>query len=433
MREMLLAALLAIAGVASAPLAAQNSPLAAAEPQTPLEARSQQVVALLNGEGLSAAIFTDSFRAAVSDAQLKAISAGITGQFGRALAVSGLTPRDGSSAALEIRLERGIARGRITLAPEDGNRIAGLVFTSLDPLPLIGDTLDSIAADLAALPGSVNAWFGPLDGKAPLISRNADRPLALGSAVKLYVLAALAEDVKAGRRKWTDVVALTQESYPSGHLHLWPKGAPVTLHTLASLMISLSDNTATDQLIATLGKERILTVMADSGHGRPGANDPFLTTRELFLIKASPAALIDIWRQGGAVSRAAIATMIGQTSRPLGEVNAAFAQGPKAIDIEWFASPADLRRLFVYMRGTADPEAFAILAINPVATPAITANWDYIGFKGGSEPGVLNLTWLLTDKEGRDWVLTLGWNNPDAVLDEGKLEALAHRILLLPR
>jgi hypothetical protein len=72
------------------------------------------------------------------------------------------------------------------------------------------------------------------------------------------------------------------------------------------------------------------------------------------------------------------------------------------------------------------------MAINPSATPAILANWNYLGFKGGSEPGVINLTWLLTDKAGRDHLLTLGWNNPVAAVDEGKLETIAQRILLLP-
>mgnify|MGYP006189150397 CR=1 FL=1 len=48
---------------------------------------------------------------------------------------------------------------------------------------------------------------------------------------------------------------------------------------------------------------------------------------------------------------------------------------------------------------------------------AVRDAWGYVGFKGGSEPGVLNYTWLLTDKQGRDWVLTLGWNNPAAVID----------------
>jgi hypothetical protein len=217
-------------------------------------------------------------------------------------------------------------------------------------------------------------------------------------------------------------------------LQNWPKGAPLTLHTLASLMMSISDNTATDQLIAVLGKDRILNLMKDSGHADPGANDPFLTTKQLFLLKASDAKTIADWRSGDPAKQVAIALAQAAAQEPsLDHLNAAFAGGPKAIDIEWFASPADLAKLFAHMRRTADPKVFDIMAINPSATPAIKQNWRYIGFKGGSEPGVLNLTWLLTDKQGRDWVLTLGWNNPAAVLDESKLEGIAQRILLLPR
>jgi beta-lactamase class A len=418
-----------------ASLAAQQPQSAATAPaeQTPIEIRSQQVVALLNGEAQPEDIFTKGFRAAIADAQIKALGASFTAQFGPAVEVALLSPRDGTRAALEIRFERGLAKGGIAIDPALDNRINELRFTSLEALAVADDTAEKITADLAALPGSVNAWFGPLDGGAPSISTGADTPLALGSTFKLYVLAALAEDVKAGRRKWTDVVALDQKSYPSGQLQEWPKGSPVTLHTLASLMISISDNTATDELIMVLGRERVLELMRDSGHTDIAANDPFLTTRELFMLKADPQ-LTAQWRSDGKDAQTgAISTLAERTNAPLEEINAAFAQGPKAIDIEWFASPADLAKLFAHMRRTADPKAFDILAISPSVTPGIKANWDYIGYKGGSEPGVLNLTWLLTDAGGRDHVLTLGWNNPDAVLDNGKLEAIAQRILLLPR
>lgn len=425
---------LAFAAMVVAPAAAQPAP-AAAQPAAPtaLEARSLQVVELLNGEVQPEEIFTAGFRAAIADAQIKTLSANLTAQFGRAVEVSLLAPREGTRAALEIRFERGIAEGGIAIDPAENDRINELRFTSVDSLAVAGDTPEKIAADLAALPGSVNAWFGPLGG-APVISRNADTPLALGSAVKLYVLAALAEDVKAGRRKWTDVVVLTEKSYPSGQLQDWPRGAPVTLHTLASLMISISDNTATDQLIVELGKPRIFQVTRDSGHSDPGANGVLLRTRELFVLKASDPATLEAWRARDGAGKVAILLAEVAHSKPaLETINAAFANGPKALDIEWFASAADIAKLFVHMRKTADPEAFAIMAINPSATDAIKANWGYIGYKGGSEPGVLNLTWLLTDKEGGDWVLTLGWNNPAAVVDEGKLEAIAQRILLLPR
>ena len=424
---------LAVGALAACPAAGQTD-AAQAQPAEPtaLEARSLQVVDLLNGEVQPEEIFTAGFRAAIADAQIKTLSANLTAQFGRALEVSLLAPLGDTRAALEIRFERGIAKGGIALDPAENNRINELRFTSVDSLAVAGDTPEKIAADLAALPGSVNAWFGPL-GRAPVISRNADTPLALGSAVKLYVLAALAEDVEAGRRKWSDVVPLTQKRYPSGQLQDWPKGAPVTLHTLASLMISVSDNTATDQLIAVLGKDRILKLMADSGHSDPAANDPFLTTRELFVLKTWDRKTLDYWRKGPSAEHVVFEALLANEDPSLDQVNAAFAHGPKALDIEWFASAADIAKLFAHMRKTADPEAFAIMAINPSATDAIKANWRYIGFKGGSEPGVLNLTWLLTDKAGQDWVLTLGWNNPEAVVDEGKLEAIAQRILLLPR
>jgi beta-lactamase class A len=429
---MLALAALSGPGVAQDRTAPPASAPAATPPQTALEARAEQVVALVNGKAEPAEIFTARFRAVVPDAQLKSLNANLTAQFGVAVSVA-LDPQEGTRAKIEIKFERGLAKGSIGIQPDEDNRVGELLITSVEPLAVAGDTPQAITAELAALPGTVNAWFGPLGGGAPLVAINADKPLALGSAIKLYVLAALAEDVKAGRRKWTDVVPLSEKSYPSGQLQNWPKGGPVTLHTLASLMISISDNTATDQLIATLGKQRILEAMRDSGHGNPAANDPFLTTRELFLLKASPDALIDIWRKGGTVTRSATAEMLAQTNVPLDKINAAFANGPRALDIEWFASPADIARLFAFMRRTGDPKAFEILAINSQASAAIKEAWRYVGFKGGSEPGVINLTWIATDKAGRDWVLTLGWNNPAAAVDDAKFLSLAQRILLLPR
>lgn len=425
---------LAAAGLVPAAAAAvqeRAGPEAAAS-ATPLERRAADVVRLLNAEAQPAEVFTRGFRSAIADAQIKALAASMVTQFGPALEVAQLAPREGTRASFAIRLERGMAVGQLAIAPGEAGRISELLFTEVDSLALIGDSPEAIAADLAALPGQVNAWFGPLDGGPSLIAIAPDTPLALGSTVKLYVLAALAEEVKAGRRRWSDIVALDRHSYPSGQMQDWPRGSPVTLHTLASQMIAISDNTATDQLIAVLGKERILEVMRASGHGDPAANTPLLTTRELFALKASPEPL-EAWRKGDARARAKVLEGFGDTAPPLAAVNAAFARGPKALDVEWFASPVDLALLFAYMRRTGDPEAFEILAINPSATPAIKASWAYLGYKGGSEPGVLNLTWLLRDAEGRDHVLTLGWNDPDAVLDEGKLEALAHRILLLPR
>ncbi len=59
-----------------------------------------------------------------------------------------------------------------------------------------------------------------------------------------------------------------------------------------------------------------------------------------------------------------------------------------------------------------------VLALNR-GIPFDRAAWTYVGFKGGSELGVLNLTWLLRRADGRWFVLTLGLNEPAHAFDQG--------------
>ncbi|MFM7404191.1 MAG: hypothetical protein ACKO1N_08915, partial [Erythrobacter sp.] len=146
------------------PLAAQEPVPANAEAPTPLEARSLQVVELLNGKLQPEQVFTKGFRAAIADAQIKALSANFTSQFGAAVAVVLLNPRDRTRVALEIRFERGLAKGGIAIDPGEDNRISELLFTSIDAIAVADDSPKKIAAELEALPGTVNAWFGPLGG-----------------------------------------------------------------------------------------------------------------------------------------------------------------------------------------------------------------------------------------------------------------------------
>ncbi|WP_373047449.1 serine hydrolase [Vulgatibacter sp.] len=87
------------------------------------------------------------------------------------------------------------------------------------------------------------------------------------------VVAELVRATEAGERRWDEVVRLAPEAYslPSVLLQDWPAGAPVTLQTLATLMISRSDNTATDQLVHLLGRERIEAMLVATWND-PAAN-----------------------------------------------------------------------------------------------------------------------------------------------------------------
>jgi beta-lactamase class A len=394
--------------------------------------RAQDVVAVFKGALEPDEVFAESFLAAVPPTQLQAINAQLTAQFGAVVGVETVTPRPDGQANIAIRFERALARGTIAVAPGPEGKITGLLFKVFEP---VDDSAARITAELAALPGRVTALFAPLavDG-APVISLGAEQPLAIGSAFKLYVLAALAEQVDRHKTGWDRTVELTAKSFPSGMMQDWPDGSPVTLHTLATLMISISDNTATDQLIALLGREAIEREIRASGHGAPDSMLPFLDTLELFALKGDVARGERFGQASESEQRALLRQLQSEIGGDRNAITPPVFTEPTLIDtVEWFASPADLRGLLRRLVERKDTTARAILAVNPSVSEAVKPQWSYIGYKGGSEPGVLNLTWLLRDREERWHILTLGWNNPDALVDTSTLELFAMRIMALPR
>ncbi len=397
----------------------------------PLKIRTQDVIALLKQEKAAEDVFGQQFLAAVPPAQFNVVTQQLTSQFGAAVVVESIEPTGEFTANIAIRFERAIGRGTLALSPIEPHKIEGLLLREFDA---IDDSFAKIEADLAALPGKVGVYYGPLKGGVPKLSINPDDQFAIGSTFKLYVLAALAEDIEAGKRHWDDVVSLSRESFPSGMMQDWPQGAPVTLHTLAGMMISISDNTATDELIHVLGRDRIAKLLEESGHSDTAKANPILTTLELFALKGGPREVLEAYRAETSIERKlAMLPEIDVVSVTADDVNSAFADGPVALDVEWFASANDLRKLFHHMNRVTDYTAFSIMGINPSVRASTREDWAYVGYKGGSEPGVLNLTWLLTDFSGNEHVLILSWNNPDAALENSKLELIAQRILALPR
>jgi len=55
-----------------------------------------------------------------------------------------------------------------------------------------------------------------------------DDKMAVGSAFKLAILAALDDQIAAGKHRWDEVVTLQHDwkSLPSGELQNWPDGTP---------------------------------------------------------------------------------------------------------------------------------------------------------------------------------------------------------------
>ena len=306
------------------------------------------------------------------------------------------TVREGEDGYL-IVFEQGSVPAQISLNEE--GQIVYLFFQ-----PPIAKILswEEIVRQLHEFSGAIS-FLATKDGET-IAQLHDDRPLAVGSAFKLAVLAALQQEISEGRFAWDEVVKLKSQwhSLPTGMLQDWQEDFPITVHTLATLMISLSDNTATDALISLLGRE---TVEAFSERNRP-----FLTTQEAFILKnPENQRLLQQYRAGDEEEKRHVLAAARSASLP--QVNI-FAGNPVAVDVEWFFSSRELCEL---MTKVGD---LPLMSVNPgIANPD---RWQKVSFKGGSEPGVLNFTTQFINETGSRYCLALTWND-DRPLDEMRL------------
>ncbi len=280
----------------------------------------------------------------------------------------------GSGGSYDMIFEKGKAPCRIGLNAE------GLVISLwFGNWVLFDDTLDSIVGEFKKLSGEVSICILK-NGAQDVFSLENDKPLAVGSAFKLYILKTLVQKIQAGRARWSDVIRLDEHrlSLPSGMIQDWPAGSPLTLSTLANLMISISDNTATDHLLFYLGREN---VEAEA----PARLRPFLSTLEVFILKwgLGNEKREEYLRADLAGKRAILSGLAGYDRKSI-----IASSQPRFIDrLEWLLTTRELCQVIYELR------QMPALSINPGL--ASKTQWHYVGYKGGSEPGVLNYTHLL--------------------------------------
>lgn len=409
---------------------------ALAQTGTVLEGRAGEVCAQFRQTpGDYDKMFAPSFLEQVPASKLTAIFADYFSRMGRCTQAKQTTPLSAYAGRFDFTFEKGYTVPATLAIDADEPRLLNSLLLGVPTRN--SATLDETVNELKTLPGETSLLVTSLgkDGTRPIVAYNADREMAIGSAFKLYILSELVREVGARERKWTDVVPLNGKiaSLPSGVLQSWPAGSPVTLHTLATMMISISDNTAADELLMTLGRERVEAVLAGTGHTKPELNAPFLSTLEMFKLKGEPTgqAATTYLALDARGRRAFLADTIAKVKS---EDAKPFQDGkPAYVDkIEWFASAADMCRVMNWLRQQTegDKTARQILAINPGSGLSIPRDkWQYVGFKGGSEPGVLNMTYLLQSTKGEWYALSVGWNNQQAPLQNEKLFALLQQIL----
>jgi hypothetical protein len=402
--------ILAVTFALAVPAAAQQAPRAAALVADPaLVQRAAQLIPLLNGEGDAATLFAPSFLAQVPEAQIRAISIQLREGLGKAVAVAEIDAVQPNAARIRITFERGIVSMNLAVEPATPNRIVGLLVTGTSTTEA---SLDAVVAALKAEPGLTGFALARLDNGPPVtsLSLNADRSAAIGSAFKLAILAELIRATNRGERHWDDMVTFDGAPLPGGVYTPKPAGTQATLREVTEKMISVSDNSATDVLLALVGRARVEAILPVIG-----------------------------WRDDEAGKRALLASDV--TPAPIAALDPMLFRDnkPRLLDVEWFASPADLVRTMDWIRRNTEKgpgvEARRILAMNSGVGPATASAWRYVGYKGGSEPGVISMSFLLQARGGGWYALSASWNDPAAVLDESRFIALMSRAveLAVPR
>ena len=351
-----------------------------------------------------------------------------------------LTSVEGNDTRLSAHAVVGDAKLRIELALDDAKQIAAL---AIQPEGFAGVKPTSFSEAIqtaSTLAPKVQLLVAQLDKGVckPIQELSANDELAIGSTFKLYVLLGLADKVLAGKAQWTDELAVRDDwkSLPSGVTQNELPGTKHSLQVFAERMISISDNTAADHLLYTLGRKQVEAALRSTKHARPALDTPFLSTRELFVFKlGTPAAELDKYLK---LPEARRRDYLDKTLAPRQPdiKEAPNWKTARQIDkLEWFASAEDLcRTMNTLLIRAQNPKASAVLEIlgaNP-GLPVDKKLFPYVGFKGGSEPGVVNMTYLLRRDDGQWFVIVLGFNAEEGkALDDKKIFGLAAGLIEL--
>ncbi len=353
------------------------------------------ILAILDDKAVTPEQFTSEFLVAVPIQQIQRIIAEIKAAIGHIKEVQK------SATGYTVTTATHTVSVRITLDP--AGRIAGLFFHTPEQNTV---TLSEAISQLEEIEGDISYLI--INKGKILAEHQADAPLAVGSAFKLGVLALLDEAVQRGDHKWSDVVLLEAKhiSLPSGILQDLPVGSPITLHTAAALMISKSDNTATDLLMDVVGHEALAKKLDI---------EVALTTREFFVLKGNPEIRQEFLAASN-TRKKEIARKLDTSPLPTFGVSV-----PHHIEgVEWYVSA---RRLCTLMSSVAHLD---VMAIN--SGVATTADWQRVAYKGGSETGVLNFTTQVTDQKGASSCVVLTINTSETIAE---LTAALHYSALL--
>lgn len=264
---------------------------------------------------------------------------------------------------------------------------------------------------------------------------NERQPRAIAGAMQLWVLGALAEEIAAkheGGVTLEDEVALRPEwtCLPGGALSSRDAGSKVKVGELVRLMNEAGDTTATDHLIGLLTPAKIESyVLSRTRDAR--ASVPLLTLRQMFALKLAPDDALTLdYARANADARAAMLAPDGALAKPEVKWDQLETWSTPRLEGEvgYFCSARDLAGIFGDVRRLEQAAGLERIAEGLRHDPGFEVDrdtWKSIAHKGGREPGVVSLAWLLKRDDGRWFALAAIWNNAEQPVDGERLREVA--------
>jgi beta-lactamase class A len=375
---------------------------------SPIDFGKNRIDTMLRTGHADPAWFSASFLSQLPASKLDEITASLVGALGAYQSVE-CTAAQTESTPTQCVAHFAKGTDAILIHLDADDKVDGIFFR---PPVTSTSSLDDALHAFTRLTGTVS-YVITEEGRPERAALNASAQLAIGSAFKLAVLNALRDQITLGKRHWDDVFPLREQwkSLPSGVIRTWPAGTPLTLATYATQMISISDNTAADVLVHLVGQDALRRYA--------GSNQPFLTTREMFILKSHEG---DALRKAyaGASTPAQRRQILAQVDKlPLPAISDLLTAPDLAI--EWHFSVRDLCRL---MAGVAD---LPLMSINPeLADPH---DFRRVAYKGGSDIGAINMTTMVTTKRGSKVCFSATLNDPNHEVDENAFSSAYGSVL----
>ncbi|MEZ5458264.1 MAG: serine hydrolase [Steroidobacteraceae bacterium] len=274
---------------------------------------------------------------------------------------------------------------------------------------------------------------------SPIEQRNATTPRATASIFKTWVLGALAAAVNDGQISEAQTVTLVAaERVRNSALANEPLGTVFPLADMATEMMGISDNTATDHLHQLVGRTRLEAILPVFNNANPDLLTPFLSVNEQFnLFSGVPLADAQAYATGTeAFQRNYVDTVL----EPLGPVTGTRNNTSVYISASWQATPVDVCNAFAGILRMNDRSPGFVLADRALsaqnAQPGLRNRWERVWYKGGSLNtgagfNVLTHAWLLQSDSRGTFVVVAMNNSSTPNIDQFASQSLTGRLLQL--